>query len=238
MGLNPIKPKTWGQVEDNEPADATVAETEEVIAEPAGWFSEPDSENSEESAVISETTAAETEIADEVACSQNPESEPTIDISKESLTVTTGSCFGTEANPDFVKEVLPVEKVSNGCLPWYKAKDGSFDVISIIQNYRMSFELGSAFKHLIKAEYGYYADNLRKAAWYLEKEAIYLEGFDTLGHAAAIDPIDVIEGFALPYLLGKAVDSLLSYASTGDSAYLVNTIECVATALDRNNSIQ
>lgn len=230
MGLNPIKPKIWGQVEDNEPADATVAETEEVIAEPAGWFSESGSENSEESVVISETTAAETEIADEVVCSQNPESEPTVDTSEESLTVTTGSCCK--------KEVKTVDKVSDNCPPWYESKDGSFDVIFIIQNYRMSFELGSAFKHLIKAEYDYYADNLRKAAWYLEKEASYLEGFDTLGRAAAIDPIDVIEGFALPYLLGKAVDSLLSYASTGDSAYLVNTIECVATALDRNNSIQ
>lgn len=235
MGLNPIKP--WGQVENKDPGAETKEviepETTGVVTEPAGWFSNADSVNSEdkvsENSVITPNTETEQSIPEDSENEVNVNEG--IKMEDPELKTTEDCCTsdGVCSNPDAPK------RVSDNCPPWYKAKDDSVDVMFIIQNCDMSFALGSAFKHLIKAAYDYYGDNLRKAVWYLDKEIAHNNGFNVLGAHERIDPIDVIEEFQLPYLLGKAVDTLLSYANTGDNSYLAKTVENVSVALSRNN---
>lgn len=53
---------------------------------------------------------------------------------------------------------------------------GRFEVIDVIEDWRLGFSLGNAVKYIARAEHkGRIIEDLRKAAWYLQREIERLE---------------------------------------------------------------
>lgn len=48
---------------------------------------------------------------------------------------------------------------------------GSFEVIDVIEDWKLGFNLGNAVKYIARADYkGNRVEDLRKASWYLNRE--------------------------------------------------------------------
>jgi len=67
------------------------------------------------------------------------------------------------------------EKVNHP--PHYGGKDNSYETIKVIEAWGLNFNLGNAVKYISRADKkGNNVEDLRKAAWYLEREIKALEG--------------------------------------------------------------
>jgi hypothetical protein len=53
---------------------------------------------------------------------------------------------------------------------------GKFEVIDVIDDWKLGFSLGNAIKYIARAQHkGYQLDDLRKAVWYIQHEIERLE---------------------------------------------------------------
>jgi len=103
---------------------------------------------------------------------RNDDSVPT---AKTCVGCNTGPCvlgiLNTENNVD-----TPIERINHPA--HYGGKDNPFEAIKIIEAYNLNFSLGNALKYLLRAgvkDPNTLPEDLRKAAWYLEREAKRIE---------------------------------------------------------------
>ena len=67
---------------------------------------------------------------------------------------------------------------------------GAYEVIDVIEDWRLGFHLGNAVKYIARAgrkDPAKEAEDLRKAIWYIERHIIYRKGLGADGHMEEAD---------------------------------------------------
>lgn len=122
---------------------------------------------------------------------------------------------------------------------YYKSESGKFQVIDIIERYKMPFGLGSAFKYLVRA--GKKSNNkastdCEKALYYLNREQKELTYNSCVSLDEVPDPITVVDSFNLGFLQGSAANNLLEYLLSSDDAFLDKAIEITKRIIEKENN--
>ena len=77
---------------------------------------------------------------------------------------------------------------------------GKIEVIDAIEDWKLGFALGNAVKYIARAGHkGDPIEDLRKAAWYIDREINRLEGMKQMVAATATDRITIEDVAVYPY---------------------------------------
>lgn len=230
----PFKPfSTWGEA----------AGKQEAIEEPEGFF------NAEDNAVdvepeVEEPTVPEAEV---VSVDASAEVEPVKEESEEET-----ESVAEEPEPEEVSEEttvdtaqdteeVPVVSDAVNHPKHYTCSKPEFETIEVIDAYGMDFSLGNAYKYIIRAKSkGYLIQDLKKAAWYLQRVITRNKVFSaevttnaSLCNLQVPTVEDIAEEFNLDYQQSKAVDNIFEYAMTGNISAIAIANNAILKDIDR-----
>ena len=128
--------------------------------------------------------------------------------------------------------------------PYFTRGNFGMDAVGIIEVYDMNFHVGSAFQLIcVAADLDATAQakgKLSKAVWYLERLVKSLGDDEStlacLNYAERMkmySPFDIIDDLGVGYLVGSAINNIITYTTDGNKREVVQAIQCLNRAVEK-----